>query len=121
MSKRICIIDDDPICVFTTKILIEASGQFDEVMIYNSGIDAFEALSQITEKHLFPEIILLDINMPIWDGWDFLNESISHPFVSNARIFVVSSSNDPEDIMKAKSYSMVEDFILKPIDISTFL
>jgi len=121
MSRRICIIDDDPICVFTTKIIIEASNQFDEILIYSSGIDAFEALSKIQERDLFPEIIILDINMPIWDGWDFLNESIAHPFVSNARIFVVSSSNDPEDIMKAKSYSIVEDFILKPVDISRFL
>jgi CheY-like chemotaxis protein len=119
-KSRICIVDDDPICVFTTKIILEASKMFDEIQVFHSGKEAFETLSLKSDEEL-PSIIILDINMPIWDGWDFLDEIVKKPLAGETNIYVVSSSNDPEDILKAKSYPMVLDFVLKPIDIQKII
>lgn len=119
-KSRICIIDDDPICVFTTKIMLEVSKIYSDIQVFNSGKEAFDVLSTKSDDEL-PGIIILDINMPIWDGWDFLDEIVKSPLAGETKIYVVSSSNDPEDILKAKSYPMVVDFVLKPIDIQKII
>jgi CheY-like chemotaxis protein len=55
--------------------------------------------------------------MPVMNGWDFLEEfeSIKETLPQMPRIFILSSTVDPEDYNKAKSYSAVEDFISKPL------
>jgi len=77
-NRRICIIDDDPICVFTTKIMLEVSKVFDDIQVFNSGKEAFDILSKKSDEDL-PGVVILDINMPIWDGWDFLDEIVKTP------------------------------------------
>nr|WP_321222116.1 response regulator [uncultured Psychroserpens sp.] len=64
-----------------------------------------------------PDIILLDINMPIMDGWQFLDEFVkieSHKLIT---IYIVSSSIDPQDIKRAKKYQNISNYIVKPITI----
>ena len=64
-----------------------------------------------------PEILLLDLSMPIMDGWEFLEEYIllSPKLDRKITIYIISSSISPYDIDKAKSISIVTDFIIKPI------
>ena len=64
-----------------------------------------------------PDVIFLDLNMPIMDGWEFLDEFLKIPRSLKKRItlYVVSSSIDPRDINRAKSISLVEDYLIKPI------
>jgi CheY-like chemotaxis protein len=100
--------------------MLEVSKVFDDIQVFNSGKEAFDVLSKKSNEDL-PGVIILDINMPIWDGWDFLDEIVKSPLAGETKIYVVSSSNDPEDIMKAKSYPMVVDFVLKPIDIQKII
>ena len=66
---------------------------------------------------LLPDILFLDLFMPIMDGWQFLEEflSVKPNLAKPILIYVVSSSIYPEDISKAKSYSDVFDYIIKPI------
>ncbi len=116
-SKHICIIDDDPICVYTTRLLIESIGKFDQISIFSNGKEAFQGLSQLIGTAEFPQIILLDINMPIWDAWDFLDELNKKNEHVISSIYVVSSSNDPEDEQRAKTYDQVKGFLLKPIQL----
>ncbi|ESU26552.1 hypothetical protein FLJC2902T_25230 [Flavobacterium limnosediminis JC2902] len=66
-----------------------------------------------------PDIILLDIEMPQMDGWDFLSElfRIEEHFHKEATIYIASSSIAIEDKMKAKNYPCVKDFLSKPMNL----
>ena len=116
--KNSCIIDDDPISVFGIKRSMKETNFSDDVVVYTNGQDALDGLTKmINEGKKLPSIIFLDLNMPIMDGWEFLDDFIKIPNsnTDNVIIFIVSSSMDPRDMIKAKNYKMVNNYILKPI------
>jgi CheY-like chemotaxis protein len=78
-------------------------------------------LSNLTEDKL-PEIIFLDLNMPVMDGWEFLGEfvKIKNNFDKKISLYVVSSSIDPRDLERAKSFNLVTDYLIKPIELKKF-
>ncbi|WP_299431762.1 response regulator [uncultured Aquimarina sp.] len=119
--KRIdiaCIIDDDPIFVFGIKKVMELINFCEGIMVFKNGQDGLNNLRAIiSAKEKLPDIILLDLNMPILDGWQFLEEFIKIPCDKKILIYVVSSSVDPEDVLRAKSYEGVSDYIVKPISV----
>ncbi|HSD13957.1 MAG TPA: response regulator [Flavobacterium sp.] len=116
VQKRICIIDDDPIYQLVTKKLIEKTSLFNDS---KSFVNGSEALSYFENTGDIPDIILLDIEMPEMDGWDFLNQLllIEKNFDKEATIYIASSSIAFEDKMKAKNYPCVKDFLSKPMNI----
>lgn len=116
VQKRIYIIDDDPIYQLVTKKLIEKTSLFDDS---KSFVNGSEALSYFENTGDIPDVILLDIEMPEMDGWDFLNQllSIEKKFDKEATIYIASSSIAIEDKMKAKNYPCVKDFLSKPMNI----
>ncbi len=85
-------------------------------MIFRNGKEAFEHLETIilADKKL-PDLILLDLNMPIWDGWKFLDEFTKIPSANPITIYIMTSSIDPADVEKAKSYDAVSNYLVKPI------
>lgn len=116
--KNSCIIDDDPISVFGIKRSMKETNFSDNVVVYTNGQDALDGLTKmIDEGKKLPSIIFLDLNMPIMDGWEFLDDFIKIPNTNTDKviIFIVSSSMDPRDMIKAKNYKMVNNYILKPI------
>jgi CheY-like chemotaxis protein len=114
----VCIVDDDPIYIFTTKQRLQISNFCNNILIYNNGKEAFEALKALIENNnTLPDVILLDLNMPVWDGWDFLDEFQTIKANKKIAIYIVSSSDNPDDIARSKSYHIVNDFIIKPITI----
>ena len=116
-KKKICIIDDDPIYQLVTKKIIEKSGYFPVVNSFTSGL---EAIAYFKNAALLPEVILLDIEMPIMDGWDFLSEItiIRQQYNARTNIYIVSSSIAKEDKEKALTYDVIKGFISKPVTIS---
>lgn len=96
--ESIGIIDDDPITVFGIRKMLRNSVDCDTVESFANGKIALEfLLEKIKENQSLPEVIFLDINMPIMDGWQFLEEFIALPITEKIRINIVTSSIDPAD------------------------
>lgn len=122
-----CIIDDDPIFIYGTKRLMKEIDFCDTILVYNNGQDALEGLLELSESgQKIPPYIFLDLNMPIMDGWEFLEEFSKIPSnkTKKTTIYIISSSVDPRDLEKVKNYKAVNNYILKPItptDLETVL
>jgi CheY-like chemotaxis protein len=120
-----CIIDDDKIYVNLVKKIIEIKKLSKNLLIFKNGMEALDhfklILENATEEKL-PDIIFLDINMPIMGGWEFLNEfiKIKNNFEKKITLYVVSSSIDPRDLERAKSFNLVTDYLIKPIELKKF-
>lgn len=113
-----CIIDDDQVYLFAMKRMMKLSNFCKAFIIYNNGAEALNNLHAIIDSDKsIPDVILLDINMPIMDGWQFLDEFIKIECHKQITVYMVSSSIDPADIEKAKSYETVSNYIVKPISI----
>ncbi|MGY0393240.1 response regulator [Bizionia sp. KMM 8389] len=115
-----CIIDDDPIFIFGAKRMMELSNFCNSFMIFKNGEEAINSLKPIMlAGENLPDIILLDINMPIMDGWQFLDEFIKIESHKEVTIYIVSSSIDPMDMNRVKRYDNVSNYIIKPISLDT--
>lgn len=115
----LCIIEDDPTHLFITKKMIEMSGMVENIMVYKNGKEAYDKLKAIfISSEMLPEIILLDLNMPIWDGWQFLDEFTKIPIKTKITIYILTSSNSEEDKKNAERYNLSENYLVKPINLS---
>ena len=111
-----CLIDDDRIFIFAAKRILKATNFCNNFTIYNNGAEAIIGLKAIIKSGKnIPDLILLDLNMPIMDGWQFLDEFIKVENSKKITLYIVSSSIDPADTQKAKEYEQITDFIVKPI------
>ena len=111
-----CIIDDDPIFVRVIKKMMSVAGYYNDIEVFNNGREAVDALKGISTSGS-PDVIFLDINMPIMNGWGFLDVFESLDLPADTPIYVVSSTIDPDEIEKARSHPSVVDFIEKPITV----
>ncbi len=103
--NSICIIDDDTITVFGIRKLITTVAICNDIKTYRNGELALSELKKtIAEKNELPDIIFLDLNMPIMDGWEFLEEFISLPIEKTIKINIVTSSINKEDRDKSEVY-----------------
>lgn len=117
---NIWIIDDDPMSSFMLKRLAELGELADIITIYNSAraaLDYLQANPKATNQ--LPDIILLDIYMPVVNGWDFLTKfkEIKNTLSKQVAIMVVSSSDHPRDINQAESFEEVMAYVTKPVSL----
>ncbi len=116
------IVDDDEIYVYGLKRLVAIHDLCKNLLVFNNGEEAIKYLKPImANADQLPDIILLDINMPIMDGWDFLNEfiKIEANLSKKITIYMITSSINNEDIEKAKTYSEVSNYFVKPVTLDT--
>ncbi|MFV5701835.1 response regulator [Flavobacterium sp. XS2P12] len=126
MLDQILCVDDDPITLMLCKkVIIKASFSKETITSQNGeeALDYFNKLKQTnseSELKKHPKLIFLDLNMPVMGGWEFLDifNTIDYSEFSTIKVVVLSSTIDPEDLEKAKSYPMVIDFLSKPITTS---
>lgn len=105
----IVLIDDDPISTFVTEKLISRNVKEPcRFYKYQSAKAALQDIYSIKPNYLF-----LDLNMPEMTGWDFLDCFNSEH--NEAQIYILSSSVDERDINKASGYSVVKDYLSKPL------
>ena len=117
MKKKFILIDDDPIFIFLNKKVLETTTCMDSVLDFTSGIDALEHIKKELDN-IDKVVILLDIRMPIMDGFSFIDElkKTVGPAIDKFIIYLLSSSIYQADIDKAKEYPEVRDFLNKPLN-----
>lgn len=119
--KITCLIDDDEIYLFSVKKVIEVNNLSETVLEFRNGQDAIDFFVQCSVSGgTLPDVILLDINMPVMNGWEFIEafKKIKPALPKEIMLYVVSSSVDKSDVEKARSFSTVNDYLVKPITAS---
>lgn len=122
--RKAFIIDDDPIHQKIAQITLNKHGLFDEYASYTEADRALEYLrSHKNTPDDLPDVILLDLNMPVTDGWAFLDEydRLIPDLKKISDIYIVSSSVDQNDKLRSNSYIPVKGFITKPISTTLLL
>mgnify|MGYP001020660769 CR=1 FL=1 len=114
-KKTILIVDDNEIDILVAAKNLEMSGRFSSITIAKNGQEAADQFSDINAE--VPDYILLDINMPVMDGWEFLSLFEGYDlFGKQPKIFMLSSSIDSIDTERARSSSTIKQFISKPFN-----
>ncbi len=117
--KRILLIDDDKVSNFINERLISNSGVAEQLNVCISAISGLKLLNDCIESapEQIPEIILLDIKMPVMDGFGFLEEFKKLPasFTEGIKIAMLTSSLEENDMQRSFQYENVIDFINKPL------
>lgn len=112
---KILLIDDDEIVLLVQRKLLQRCGFNNEILSYRGGETALNYLAKANSNEHF--LILLDINMPKMNGWQFLKKLSQLEVVSRTYVIMVTSSIDKYDKEAAEEYSCVIDFIEKPITV----
>ncbi len=119
-TTHILLIDDNDIDNFITHHVISKAEIAEKITVKNSAIEALEYLRTIRDDfEQFPDLIFLDVAMPLMDGFGFLNEIIKFPKLIENQCFVamLTSSNNQDDIDRAMQYSVVKKYFNKPLKI----
>lgn len=125
MNRTILCVDDDPITLMLYKKVIAKAEFGDTILFAQNGEEALELLLKIKSQDSdlttsqTPDLIFLDLNMPVMNGWDFLEHFTKkiHKQSKQISIIILSSTIDPSDYIRAKQYEVVTHFLSKPLTV----
>lgn len=120
MYKRIFIVDDDEVSIFlteTTLTMEEFAREYLSFMSTKDAVDALLASLNGTSPDPLPEMVFLDLNMPLMSGWEFLDALAPYEqqLIGSTRIFILTSSIDTQEAKRAGRYRLITDFLEKPL------
>ncbi|SDJ80991.1 Response regulator receiver domain-containing protein [Catalinimonas alkaloidigena] len=118
--QSVLLIDDNSIDNFINKKLIETTGVAEQVVVMDSGAGALDYLKTLST---FPDVILLDVQMPGMDGFAFLQEYAKLPaeLTQRCTVFMLSSSIDHRDLIRARENPHVKRYFNKPLNVQELL
>ena len=114
------LIDDDKIFHFILTSIIDENKLAESILSFFDGEKAIQYLTENkTNNEKIPDVLFLDINMPVMDGWMFIEEyaRIKPDITKKVLVFMLSSSMNPIDIERAGKISEISNYIIKPIKI----
>ncbi|HEY0045521.1 MAG TPA: response regulator [Flavobacterium sp.] len=118
--NNVFVVDDDKIFHFILQKLLDRKQIKANLHFFENGMDALAGLrNKVNSSEPTPDLILLDINMPVLDGWQFLEEyqQMKGQLDHEPAIYLISSSDSVVDTEKAQAFShIVKDYLLKPMD-----
>lgn len=117
-GEIVAIIDDDRVFQKLTWMKITRKNYARKVLMFSDGEQAISFIrDNASNVDELPDIILLDLNMPVMDGWDFMDAFVKmRPHIGKKiTIFIATSSVNPEDQRRAVEVSAVTDYVIKPI------
>lgn len=119
MNKfTVALVDDDRIYQFTTERMLQRLGVEIGFMWFKDGEEALQYIEDnATTAEALPDVLIVDINMPFMDGWQFLDafQAVRPSLAKHIDIYMVSSSNDDRDVKRALKTEGVRDYVEKPI------
>lgn len=118
-DRNIILVDDDPVTVQICNMIFRRTIPFAKIVVFENGLEAKKWIEQeklvSTSKNSF--VLLLDLNMPTMDGWEFLNyfEKLDESTRRKFSIHILTSSIDKNDLERSLKYHSVRGFHSKPI------
>lgn len=112
--SMVYLVEDDIITAFLIKTLMEKFSFADEIHGFQNGQDALNAL---LSGKVDPDMLFLDLNMPIMDGWEFLTAISKHPKYAKLPIYILTSSIDPTDKARSAEFRNVKGYLVKPLSL----
>jgi len=116
-TKKILLIDDDEISNLLNQMVIQITDPSIELIVFSNAVEALKYLEDHSDS--LPDLIFLDINMPVMNGWSFAEKCKSK--FPNLKIAVLSSSDDPDDILKIVQFPNIIQYVLKPISVDSYV
>lgn len=125
MLEKVLCVDDDPITLMLCKKVIQKANLSKAIDSAINGEDALDYFDRLMADNPngtndYPKLIFLDLNMPVMNGWEFLDHFAKEGYdkqFPQTKVIVLSSTIDPDDIDKSKQYPMVVEFLSKPITV----
>jgi len=119
VPTKVWIVDDEPISRFIIRKCIPSDAHFKVVGEFEDGKDAFDRLKEVQPGDCnFPDVIILDVNMPFMDAWDFMSQFEQLFLKEEApKVFILSSSEHKDDIAQSKKYPAIQEYLVKPTSV----
>lgn len=111
--NSVLLVDDDPASSYLGQLLLKRLGTVEHITLKSNGKEALDFLKECGQDEI-PDLILLDINMPMMDGFEFMEHFQLLPLVTPVRVVMLTSSVSAKDVQAAESFR-IKDFINKPL------
>ncbi len=121
---KVLLIDDDPIFIMICKRYMDICNFADEIIACDNGQKGLDWVKNcLNSGEQLPDFIFLDINMPVMNGWDFLEEvsPLFPDFTTPVYLIILSSTVNQADFEKAKRFPIIKEFFTKPITLEMFI
>ncbi|GAA5032188.1 response regulator [Marivirga lumbricoides] len=118
MKWHLLLVDDDEVSIKISSFMIEETHFHPAPISFENGLRASEYLREVYKKEE-KYVIFLDINMPVMNGWEFLDEIKNFTEPANVKILIVSSSVHEDDKTRAGASEFVIQYLSKPVSPDT--